>query len=533
MKEPIPQSQVSIRDYLFILFHRKKYFLVPFFIVFFTASIGSFLLPKYYSSSVLILVQETKTINPLAERLSYMGAPSESLAEQLKTLIQKILNYPQLVMVIEDVGLKQRAKNMMEMEQMVRTIMRHTDVRLRSAEVFEVAYEDKDPKMAQRLVNTMVKTFVNYNAQKKEDLAMVGVKFAESQAEIYRKKLEETEQSFYEFKKKFPLQSSSRELDINVSLLINAQTSLTSTDLELKKAEQELSRVKNQLGGKEPIFLTSEELLAANPVIESLTQNIKSYQMQLYNLLETEPSSSKIPEYERMMEEYRRKLMEETEKVMDSQSLQTDPFIYRNTEQNYKEIKVQIMLLREQRTQLQQLVDYYEKRLAALPEQDREYARLSRDSKVNSNIYEMLRMKVEENRLDAVEVQQKGTQYEIIEEGRLPLKPSKPQKLVIAIVALILGVLTGMGCVFLVEFSDHSFRNVEDARKFLDVPVIGSTLKMVTGAEFAELRRKQRLAAAVVVLLVMLFIIIASVSSCIQDKKLTERIIREQIESQP
>jgi hypothetical protein len=124
-------------------------------------------LPKYYSSSVLILVQETKTINPLAERLSYMGAPSESLAEQLKTLIQKILNYPQLVMVIEDVGLKQRAKNMMEMEQMVRTIMRHTDVRLRSAEVFEVAYEDKDPKMAQRLVNTMVKTFVNYNDPKK------------------------------------------------------------------------------------------------------------------------------------------------------------------------------------------------------------------------------------------------------------------------------------------------------------------------------------------------------------------------------
>jgi len=303
--------------------------------------------------------------------------------------------------------------------------------------------------------------------------------------------------------------------------------------LEIKKNEEELKQIKEQLGGKEPVVMSSDELIAANPIIDSLSQNIKSYQMSIYSLLQSNPTSADIPKYEMRMDDDRRRLLEETEKVVNGRMIETAPLVYRNVERRYKELRITMRLLKEQQEQLQKLIDTYEDRMAGLPAQDREFAQLSRDSKVNSNIYEMLRMKVEENRLDAVEVQQKGTQYEIIEEGRLPLKPSKPQKLVIAIVALILGVLTGMGCVFLVEFSDHSFRNVEDARKFLDVPVIGSTLKMMTGAEFAEARRKQRLAAAMIVLLIMLFIIIASVSSCIQDKKLTERIIREQIESQP
>ena len=533
MKETIPQSQVSIRDYLFILFHRKKYFFLPFFIVFFTASIGSFLLPKYYSASVLILVQDEKTVNPLAEHLTYMAMPSESLAEQLKTLTQKILNYPQLVNVIEEVGLSRKAKTVLEMENMVRTIMKHTDVRLRSAEVFEVLYEDKDPKMAQLLVNTLVKKFIAYNVKKKEELALVGVKFAESQAEVYRKKLEETEQGLYDFRKKFPLQSTTREQDITVSLLINSQTSLTGIDLELNKNKEELQLLKDQLGGKEPVVMTTEELLTVNPIIESLNQNIKSYQMQVYNLLQNDPTSAKIPEYEMRMEEDRRRLIEESEKVVSGQTISTDPLIYRNVEQRYKEIKISMSLLQEQRGQLKKLVDYYESRMLSLPEQDRDFARLSRDSKVNSNIYEMLRLKVEENRLDAVELQQKGLQYDIIEEGRLPLKPSKPQKLIIAIVSLILGILTGIGCVFIVELSDHSFRNVEDARKFLDVPVIGSTLKMVTGEEMSATKRKQRMTALAVILAVLIFVVIASVSSCVQEKKLAERIIREQMENQP
>ncbi|MCG2703360.1 MAG: hypothetical protein L6366_03150 [Candidatus Omnitrophica bacterium] len=463
---------------------------------------------------------------------TYIAMASDNLVEQLKTLTQKILNYPQLVMVLEAVGLGKKAANPLELDKLVRRIIKHTDVRLRSAEVFEVIYEDKDPRMAQRLVNTLVKSFISYNIQKKEELALTGVKFAETQAEIYQKKLEETENALYEYRKKNPFQMPGKELDINVSLLINYQTSLTGTELELQRNEEELKKTEDQLKGRDPVILNNDELLRANPIIDSLNNDLRGTQLQVYSLLQSDPGSTKIPDLELRIDETRRRIIEESEKVIGSQTLQTDPLFFRSIEQKYKDIKNKNEALKKQRIQLKKLVDDYESRIERLPEQDRDYARLSRDSKVTSNIYEMLRLKVEENRLDAVEVQQKGMRYEIIEEGRLPLKPSKPQKLIIALVSLILGILSGLGCVFLVEFSDHSFRNIEDAHRFLDVPVIGSTVKMITREEAVSLRRKQRRAMILATLVLLVFIIIAAISSYLQDKKLTERIIREQLEGQ-
>ncbi len=162
MKESFSKAQVTIRDYLFILFQRKKYFLLPALIVFFTASIGSFFLPKYYSSSVLLLVQEQKVINPLArEQRTFVTAPA-SLGEQLRNFTEKILNFPQLLMVIQELGDDKKVTSPLALEKLITTIRKRTDIRLRSPEVLEVRYEDKDPKKSQALVNTLVKSFIRY-----------------------------------------------------------------------------------------------------------------------------------------------------------------------------------------------------------------------------------------------------------------------------------------------------------------------------------------------------------------------------------
>lgn len=531
MKESFAKPQVTIRDYLFILFHRKKYFLLPALIVFFTASIGSFFLPKYYSASVIVFVQEEKVINPLAPKPTYVATAPVNLVEQLKTLTEQILNYPQLIMVIKDLGLDKNITSPLEMEKLIFTIRKKTDVGLRSPDVFEVSYEDKDPKRAQELVNTLLKNFINFNAKKREDLALMGAKFAESQAAIYQKKLEESENAFYEYKKKFPLQTPGKDTDINVSLLINYQTALTNVELALKETEEGLSRIKKQLSGRSPVPM-SEELLKSQPIIESLNQQLKNAQLQLDDLMQQDPGSDKILDLELIIDDLRRRLAEETEKMVDMQTPQTAPFLYRQLEERYYELTNTVEDLRRREKQFKVLVDEYEHRIETLPEQDRIYANLLRDNRVNSNIYEMLRLKVEENRLDAIELQQKGTRYEIIEEARLPLKPSKPQKLLISIVAMFLGILAGLGCVFLVEMSDHSFRNVEDARKFLDIPVIGSTMKMLTQKEVNESIRNRRWLTFILVLIFLVFIIVAVTFSYFQEKQLTERIIKEQIEAQ-
>ncbi|MCP4649454.1 MAG: hypothetical protein GY853_05145 [PVC group bacterium] len=532
MKEIFSKPQATIRDLLLILFHRKKYFLLPALIVFFTASIGSFFLPKYYSSSVLLLVQDEKVINPLAreQQISY-SATQENLAEQLRTFSEKILNFPQLVMVIQKLGIDRNLSNPLDREKFIRAIRKRTDIRLRSPEVIEVRYEDKDPQMARKLVNTLVNCFIDYNRQKKEDLALTGVKFAEGQAEVYRKYLEKSEESLYEFQTKFSFQNPGKDTDINVSLLINHQTSLTNTKLNLQEIENQLQKLDDQLTGKIPVML-NEDLMRANPIIESINQQIKTKQLQIDDLMVREPASEQLLDLEVSLDALRRRLVEETEKMIDSQTRQTAPLFYKQLEQRRVEYQERIKELNKRVMELNGLVEKYESRIATLPEQDRVYAELQRDTRVNNNIYEMLRFKVEENRLDAIELQQKGTRYEVLESGRTPLKPSKPQKLLISIIALFLGIITGFGCVFLIEGTDHSFRTGEDVRKFIDVPFVGSTNIILTQEEFSVKRRKRFSSIAIFTLVFVIFIVIAVVTSYVQEQKLTERVLKEQIENE-
>ena len=530
MKDSFSKSQVTLKDFLLILFHRKKYFLLPALIVFFTATIGSFFLPKYYLSSVLILVQAEKVINPLStDQRPYSVSQQTNIVEQLKTFSEKILNFRQLISVVQKVGQEAQITNPLEREKLLKSIRQRTKIRLRSPEVLEVNYEDKDPKMAQRLVNSLVETFIEYNRMKKEQLALTGVKFGEDQAEVYRKKLEESEQALSDHQEKYSLQKPGKDTEINVSLLINYQTSLTNTQLSVEEGKQLLRRLKNQINGKEPVLM-SQEFLLANPIIESLNESIKVRQLQLDDMMHRDPSSGRITDLELEIGDFSRRLLEETEKIVDTQTQLNAPLFYKQLEQQKSDLEMHVRNLRKKEKELTDLVNEYSRRIATLPEQDRIYAELQRDNRVNNNIYEMLRFKVEENRLDAIELQQKGTRYDILEEGRLPLKPSKPQKLLIAIVALVLGVLTGFFCVFFVERGDHSFRNVEDARKYLDIPVISSTIKIMSKKDFKKLQQKKVGAMLLILIAFILFVVVAVTSSYVQDKKLTERIIREQMQ---
>ncbi len=526
--------QISPRDYLSVLFRRRKVFLLPALIVFFTATIGSFLLPRYYASSVLVLVQEEKNvINPLApdyrRYVSHLN-DSTNLVETLKTLTEKIFNYPQMRMVISTLGLDQ-GKNPLEVEKTISAIRKRTDIRLRSPEVFEITYEDRDPEMAQKLVNTMVKSFIDYDISRKRNRAMIGVDFAESQADVYREKLAKSENELYEFRRQYAMMTPGKETDVNVSLLINYQTALVNNQLSMQELGSTLSQLQDQLSGNVPLPINSE-ILESNPLIESLKEQLKQAQLQLESLQRSDPGSKRITDLELQIDDLRQRLSEETVLVMDSQFPQNSPVLYGLLRNDMEQYESRMKSLRERDLKYRKLVDEYESRLESLPEQDRIYAELLRDNRVNSNIYEMLRMKVEENRLDAVELQNTGINYDILSEGRLPLIPSRPRKLLISLAALFMGGLIGIGAVFLVESGDRSIKNSEDAEIFLDIPVLGSTQKIITPGELLKLRAGQRRGIMLFAGLLLILIIFAGLSSCIQEKRLTERLVRDQLSSE-
>ena len=110
----------------------------------------------------------------------------------------------------------------------------------------------------------------------------------------------------------------------------------------------------------------------------------------------------------------------------------------------------------------------------------------ARDINVNQRIYEMLLQRLETAKItQRLEASKQGTRYTILDPARLPLKPSKPQAMWL-LIGLFLGAGAGVGLVFLREFLDHSFLDIDDAKLGLELPILGAISRITTHEQIAH-----------------------------------------------
>lgn len=154
-----------------------------------------------------------------------------------------------------------------------------------------------------------------------------------------------------------------------------------------------------------------------------------------------------------------------------------------------KELRANIQSLKEKRAQqIRQAAEIatvdskkYIEIAESVPRQEQELARLTRDTEVNEKLYAMLLERLETARIsEQLEDSENKTKFKIIEPARFPLKPVKPNKIKLGLMGLLLGAMAGFGCIYLIEYSDQSFKGVEELKSFFDLPVLGAISEIVT-----------------------------------------------------
>lgn len=141
----------------------------------------------------------------------------------------------------------------------------------------------------------------------------------------------------------------------------------------------------------------------------------------------------------------------------------------------------------------------------------------ARDSKVNENIYNMLLQRLETAKItQRLEASKQGTRYTVLDPPRLPLKPAKPNKILVMIIGLFLGGACGVGLVLLFEFTDQSLLSIDEAKEFLQMPIIGGTTKILTEEDIATARMKARFRTTAFLVISTLLILISGLYSLLQ-----------------
>jgi uncharacterized protein involved in exopolysaccharide biosynthesis len=106
---------------------------------------------------------------------------------------------------------------------------------------------------------------------------------------------------------------------------------------------------------------------------------------------------------------------------------------------------------------------------------------MARDVDVNNQIYNTLLQRLETAKItQRLQSSKEGTKYTILDPPRIPLAPVQPNKLLVAFAGLLAGIIIGAALVITTEFLDKSFIDVEDAKQFLGVPLLGAISRINT-----------------------------------------------------
>lgn len=106
---------------------------------------------------------------------------------------------------------------------------------------------------------------------------------------------------------------------------------------------------------------------------------------------------------------------------------------------------------------------------------------LSRDAAVNEEIYGMLLQRLETAKMtQRLQASKEGTRYEVLDPPRIPISPIKPKPILVILMGLFAGIAGAVGLVISVEFFDKSFIDVEDAKNYFGIPLLGAISRINT-----------------------------------------------------
>lgn len=130
---------------------------------------------------------------------------------------------------------------------------------------------------------------------------------------------------------------------------------------------------------------------------------------------------------------------------------------------------------------------------------------------VTKKLYDDLLARLETAKItQRLEASREGTRYTILDPARVPLKPTKPNKLVVLLLGLMIGAGVGGGLVFMAEMFDNSFLDIEEAREHLKLPVFGAVSKIIT-QEDVRLQNMRNLKVGVISALAGIVLFVAIV----------------------
>jgi polysaccharide chain length determinant protein (PEP-CTERM system associated) len=382
--------------------------------------------------------------------------------------------------------------------------------RARDQNIFTIQYQDRDRETAEKVVNTLLETFISGAQGRRRIDSGAAERFLDAQIHDYEKRLDEAEQRLADFKRENVGLMPGERGDY-YSRLQNAMATLESTRAELGLAEERRKELEQQIVGEEPVFGLLEDTTTTSGGESTADRTIAQYEARLAELrlryTENHPDVVAVKEVLAQLRGERPNTPVDRPPAA-ANSLNTNP-VYQQMRISLSQAEVEVATLRRKLQVDTAQVEELKSRVDTIPDVERQLAALDRDYEVTRDQYDAMVRKREELRIsENVESAGDDLQFRILEPPLAPQTPIGPNRP--AYLTVVFAVALGAGLFLSLAMSQLKavVANPRELAKLTGLPVLGSVSLVLPVAERDRRRQKLILFAATSAGLVVSFALV-------------------------
>ncbi len=330
----------------------------------------------------------------------------------------------------------------------------------RGLDIVEVSVESPSPTESALIANCYAVAYKEINLSYNRMQLTVIKNFLAQQRSDKLSELagkEETLKNYKEQRGIVELPEQTKEL-IRQSSDFEAKRNAAKIDLTM--SEKTLNQYKEELKKKAPDITNYIENLATEPYIKKLYDQLGELKVQRDRAVSSAGANS-----QRMQKEFDSKINDLQDKLNNQLSvykagiLASSPTEIKELTNKVIEEEIKNQSIVASFRKLNEIVSDYDKKMNQLPTNTIDLVRLEREQ----SAYEKLYTLVEERYQEAIINEQSVPgNVLIIDEGLVPIRPAKPNRLLIVIIGLVLGVGMGIGFAFVRNYLDNTVKTPED-----------------------------------------------------------------------
>jgi polysaccharide biosynthesis transport protein len=460
-----PSRETNLLDHLMVL-RKHQWMILTFLLLVVTiVTIASFKMKPVYVASARVEVDpENDNPLPFQENNSYEEyidldnyIDTQTKIIQSQTLAMDTIRSVDLPSYPEFGGnpktLVDAGPNQKEPPILADFLSRLTVSRVPESRLIEVEFAAEDAQLAARVVNAHLENYKEHNFKSRYDATMQASSFLSSELEELRIKMEKSDAAEVAYERENQIWMVDANQNTTTQKLQELSNSLTTaqTDLAEKEATYELAH--SDTSG-------SMAAVQGNPEVQDLIKSKAQLDAQYAEMLaQFGPNWPKVQVTKAQADALAAQLKEAKAEAV------------RQIDNEYHQAEAREALLQRDLDRQELLADNMAQKLV-------DYNMLKHDAESNKELYDGLLQKLKEAGISAG---LRTSNIRVVDPALVPSFPARPQKARNILLALLVGLVGGVGLAFLREYLDNTVKSPDDVQHLSGLPCLAVVPSFAAG----------------------------------------------------